>query len=418
MHHVHFKKLEASWRGIYYLTEQVAGNNDKRIKLKLISWSWQELSKDLVRAVEFDQSQFFAKIYNAEFGQAGGEPFGLLIGDYYLSHRNTEINGANDLIVLQSIAKAAAAAFAPFITSVAPSLFGINDFAEFDKPFDLERTFQQAEYQQWKRLRQDEDARFVGLVLPQVLMRLPYNQTSSINYPLRFTENVANSRQDYLWGNAAYCFAAVVARSFSRSGWFAEIRGKPANNAGGVVVDLPKYLFPTDASQFAFKYATNICMTDRKEKLLTDFGFITLTYNQYTDLATFYACSSIQKPKKYERHRANQNANLSSMLHYMLCVSRFAHYLKIIARDKIGSFAAAHECEQFLQEWLYHYTADSSDLSDDLKAKYPLREAKVQVYESMGSPGKYLCTIHLCPHYQFDQLETYLQLKAELIRTA
>lgn len=416
MHSPKFQQLEASWRGLSYLVSQISDQNDRRVKLKVLSISWQELSRDLTRAVEFDQSQLFAKIYNSEFGQPGGEPFGLLIGDYYISHRNKANSIANDVTILQSIAKVAAAAFVPFITAASANLFGVDNYSEFERSLDFDKTFQQTEYQQWKALRNDEDARFIGLVLPQVLMRLPYNSSNDINYKLRFVEDVSASPQHYLWGNAAYCFAAVVARAFSRSGWFTDIRGKRGIAEGGAVTGLLRQSFATDAPGLAIKYITNVCITDRKEKSLSDFGFIALTENQYSSSATFYACPSIQKPKQFDRNNAMQNANLSSMLHYMLCVSRFAHYLKIIARDKVGTFATAIDCEAYLQEWLYQYTSASSDLSDELKAKYPLREAKVQVHESIGNPGKYLCTIHLCPHYQFDQMETYLQLKAELIR--
>lgn len=415
IHHKRFQQLEASWRGLSYLVDQIAERNDRHLKVKVFTISWHELGKDLVRAVEFDQSQLFTKIYSTEFGQSGGEPFGLLIGDYYLSHRNNVNNIANDITVLQCIAKVAAAAFVPFITSASATLFGLDDYTEFDRPLDLAKTFQQAEYAQWKALRMDEDARFIGLVLPQILLRLPYIHSQAIHYQLYFTEDVTTSHRHYLWGNAAYSFAAIVTRAFSKSGWFTDIRGKYADTeSGGIVSNLIKQVFTTDAPAIASKPSTNICITDRQEKILSDFGFITLTHNQYIGFATFYACPSIQKPKSYDRKNPKQNANLSSMLHYILCVSRFAHYLKVMVRDKIGSFASAAECENYLQSWLHQYTASSADLSDELKAKYPLREAQVQVHESIGSPGKYLCTIHLCPHYQFDQIEAYLQLTAEL----
>lgn len=416
LHHPRFQQLEASWRGLAYLVEQASEINDKKIKLKVLSLSWRELSKDLSRAVEFDQSQFFNKIYNSEFGQPGGEPFGLLIGDYYISHRSQKNSAVNDITVLQNIAKVAAAAFVPFIASAAPSLFGLDDFSEFERLYDLEKTFQQSEYYQWKALRDDEDARFVGLVLPQILLRMPYNHDLAVNYKIRFAENAALSSQNYLWGNAVYCFAAVAARAFSCTGWFTEILGSREKSGLGGTVELTRHAFPTEPRHKAIKYLTNVCMTDRKEKLLSDFGFIALAEDQYARTATFYACPSLQKPKKYDRMAATKNANLSSMLHYILCVSRFAHYIKIIARDKIGSFATVLDCQHYLQAWIHQYTTANTDLSDELKAKYPLKEAKVQVYESKGNPGKYLCTVHLCPHYQFDQIETFLELRAELVR--
>jgi type VI secretion system protein ImpD len=413
LHHPRFQKLEASWRGLYYLAGQMAENDNAHLKLKVLCVSWEELAKDSARAIEFDQSQLFAKIYSQEFGQPGGEPFGLLVGDYYFSHRTTQ--RVSPITLLQEIAKVAAAAFAPFITAAAPDLLGVDDFAELERHFNLERTFQQVEYANWKLLRQNEDTRFVGLVLPQVLMRLPYQEQNAICYPFCFTEPTAN-RQDFLWGNAAYCFATIVIRAFSQTGWFTAIRGKSHFDEDGMVSRLPQPYFTTDSSLLAAKLPINVYITDKQEKNISDFGLIALTHCALSRSIAFYECSSLQKSKVYMKDRITQNAKLSTMLHHILCVSRFAHYLKMITRDKIGIFNTPQECERYLQDWLHQYTAATSDLSNDLKTKYPLRSANVQVYESPGSPGKYACTIHLSPHYQFDQIESHLQFKTELIR--
>lgn len=414
LHHPRLQQLEASWRGIAYLTKQIALSSDKRVKIKLLTISWQALRKDVLRAVEFDQSQLFSKIYNDEFGHPGGEPYGLLVGDYHVSHRLTPSKQIADIQVLEQIAKIAAAAFAPFVTAASPTMFGLDKFAELDRPVDLMGTFQQAEYQSWKVLRQREDARFLGLLLPRVLLRLPYRYQLATQFPFSFSEQL-QTQSDYLWGNPGYCFAAVVARAFTQSGWFVEIHGVRRDSlAGGVVTDLPRHIFETD--NLSPNYAAEVCITDSQEKQLSDWGFIALCEGKHSQLAAFYSCQSIQQSKYYERQQPTENARLSSMLHYILCVSRFTHYLKVIARNKIGTFANPLDCEQFLQKWLQQYTAASSDLTIDLKAKYPLREAKVKVYDQPGKPGGYLCKIYLSPHLQFDQAETYLQLVTELAR--
>jgi len=414
LHHKRLQQLEASWRGLYYLTGQVSEQDVKRIKFKMLNISWLELTKDLARCVEFDQSQLFLKVYSHEFGQPGGEPFGLLLGDYAISHRCTHL--VNDLETLRSIGKVAAAAFAPFISAISPHFLGLDDFNGLERRIEFERTFQQAEYQVWKAVRQDEDARFLGLLLPNVLMRLPYNRENTRYHPFYFEEEI-NQHAHYLWGSPAYCFAAVAARAFAQTGWFSDVRGLPADTYGGRATHLPVAKFHMDGSFLANKAPVNAYITDQQEKNLTNYGFITLSTNEKTGSAAFYECHSLQKPKIYDQHNATQNSQLSGMLHYVLCVSRFAHYLKVIARETIGTFGTAQECENHLQDWIRQYTAASADLSNELKIKYPLREAKVQVHERIGTAGSYLCTIHLSPHYQFDQIQTWLKLKTELSRS-
>lgn len=383
LNHPRFQQLEASWRGLYYLAEQAVEPRDNQIKLKILTLSWTELVKDLTRAVEFDQSQLFIKVYSHEFGHPGGEPFGLLIGDYEVSHRASTF----DMVLLPALAKIAAAAFAPLIMAASPALLGLDEFSGLERPLNLFNTFQQTEYFAWKSLRSEEDARFIGLVLPKVLMRV--NQAG------------------YLWGNAVYCFAVAVLRAFKQTGWFADMSGK--------ITAPVRQRFTTDNSPLANKPVTDVIVTSRLEKDLNDFGFIALCDQPLTETAMFYAYPSLQKPVVYDRKNVTQNARLSSMLHYILCASRFAHYLKIIARDKVGKFSTAQECENYLQQWLRQYTADSAEISHELKAKYPLREARVQVRECISTANKYFCTIHLLPHYRFDQIEANLQLKTELV---
>jgi type VI secretion system protein ImpD len=411
LHHPRFQQLEATWRGLDYLNKEIEELNEPHLKVRVLNVSWIELSKDLCRASEFDQSQLFIKIYSSEFGHPGGEPFGLLIGDYYVSHRTVN-RYATDIETLRQIAKVAAAAFTPFITSIDPSMFGMDEFVGLERTLNLERMFQQKEYAAWKTLREDEDSRFLGLVLPRVLLRHPYQADALRTHPLYFEEKTLK-RNDYLWGNASYCFASMTARAFAQTGFFAEIRGVRKDKLeGGLVTGLPRQEFYTDV-----KYATEICITDTQEKELSDWGFIPLCECKYTRFTAFYDCRSLQKPAHYDRSITNMNAQISSMLNYILCVSRFAHYLKIIARDKVGSFASPADCEHYLQNWIRQYTAAGTDLDPALKAKYPLRETRVQVYTEQGKVGSYRCIMHLQPHGQLDHIEPKLTLTTDLRNT-
>ncbi len=411
LHHPRFQQLEASYRGLYYLAGEIPQGGQLRIKMKVLNISWLELGKDLTRAVEFDQSQLFLKIYTNEFGQAGGEPFGLLLGDYYITHRPS--SGMDNIAALRMLTKIAAAAFAPFISAIAPGFLGFDDFGRLERCLNLERTFQQPEYLQWKTLRTDEDSRFLGLLLPQVLLRLPYQQEKAIRYPFNFIEGTAASA-DYLWGNPAYCFAAVAVRTFEQTGWFSGIRGASPGSPGGRIQNLPQPVFHADQSLLAQKAPVNIYITDSQEKTLSDQGLIPLCYSKKPGMVLFYDCPSVQKPKLHSNVSATENSKLSSMLHYILCVSRFAHYVKVIARNKMGTFFSAEECQKKLQDWLHQYVVASTDLSETLKIKYPLRDAKVQVFERPGDMNMYMCTLHISPHYQFDYIHTDLRFITEL----
>lgn len=274
LHHVRLQQLEATWRGLYYLTEQLALTHDTNCKLKIISLSWQELGKDLFRASDFDQSELFNKIYNHEFGYPGGEPFGLLLGDYSIRH-NTNNLFTSDIQILEGISKIAAAAFVPFISAAHPSLLGLTHFSELERSIDLQRTFQQAHYQPWNQFRKTEQARFVSLLLPGVLMRLPYRQQLTITHPFIYEESIGTKVNHYLWGNPIYSFAAVIIRAFNQTGWFTEIRGITRyESSGGLVTDLPR-----DAEKIS---ATDAFVTDTQERTLSDFGFIALCEGKYT----------------------------------------------------------------------------------------------------------------------------------------
>lgn len=414
LHHPRFQRFEASWRGLAYLVHQT--EDGQRIKIRLLNLSWKELNRDVERAIEFDQSQLFRKVYSEEFGTPGGEPFGLLLGDYEIRNRMSADSPTDDIAALTAISRVAAAAFAPFITAAHASMFGVDNFSELEFPGDLARTFQQLEQLKWRALRDTEDARFLGMVVPRVLLRLPYSDDGTRADGFCFHEDVtAPDRSGYLWGNAAYAFAAVVLRAFSESGWLASIRGVERGVvSGGLVTGLPIHSFGVESAGVVPKSSTDAAITDLQEKEISELGFIPLCHCFGSQFSAFYTAQSVQNAKSYDRLPASVNAKLSTMLQYILCVSRFAHYLKAIARDKIGSFRSVEECEEYLQGWLNRYTVANDQVDLETKARYPLREATVSVREQPGKPGSYQCVAHLRPHFQLDQMTTAVRLATEI----
>ncbi len=423
LHHRQFQALEASWRGLRYLVDSSSRLAAERtVRIRVLDISWRELARDLERAMEFDQSQFFEKVYTREFGSPGGEPFGLLIGDYFVRHRPGLAHADDDVAVLKGISQVSAAAFAPFITGVHPALFGLDSFHELGLPIDLQRVFRQQEYRLWQTLRDFEESRFIGLVLPHILLRLPYEDDGSRVDGFPFHESVATrDNQCYLWGNAAFAFAAVAIQAFDNNGWLADIRGVRQNEetgrmvaAGGLVSSLPVASFTTDRSGLAPRFSTDVQITQTREKELDELGLISLCHCWDTPWSAFYSNSSVQAPKTYDSAAASVNARLSSMLQYTLCVSRFAHFIKIIGRAKVGTVRTAHELETLLQNWFLRYSTAREDSSLDEKARYPLREARVQVKAAPGKPGSFICTAHLRPHFQLEQLVAAIRLETEI----
>jgi type VI secretion system ImpC/EvpB family protein len=371
------------------------------------------------RALEFDQSQLFAKIYSDEFGMPGGEPYGLLIGDYQIHARPIPGHFVDDMAVLGRISETAAAAFVPFVASAHPSLFGLDQFADLERPLDLTYTFRQAELARWRSLREKDESRFLGLVLPRVLVRLPYADNGLRRDGFRFAEDVSTSDgSGYLWGNAAYSFAAVVLRAFIESGWLADIRGVQTDvDGGGLVDDLPVPALATDAPGLLSCPGTDVIISDDQEKELTDLGFIPLCYCRATACSAFYSNQSVQAPVQYEQLPARINARLSAMLQYILCASRFAHYLKVMARDMVGSSLSASDVQWRLQSWLVNYVSGDPGATSAMKARYPLSEGRVEVRDHPGKPGSYLSTFYLKPHYQLDELVASFRLITELSST-
>ncbi len=418
IHHPRFQALEASWRGLWYLAVQADGA--KQIKLKVLDVNWSEVSRDIARALEFDQSQLFKKIYNEEYGTPGGEPYGVIIGDYEISHKTSHKHRYNDLATLDGLAQIAAASFAPLITGAAPELFGLDDFSTLGNPVNLHAIFAQKEYIKWRELRTKSDTQFVGLTLPHILMRLPYRKTPGSFKGLFFYEKCnSKGRENYCWGNAAYGFAAILIREFNNVGWFGHIRGVPRNQiGGGLVSSLPCDSFESDAEDIAHKPLTDVIITDSRERELNELGFISLCQCYDLPLAAFYSNQSLHRPARSKSKEGEVNARLSAMLQHVLCGSRIAHYIKVIIRDKVGSFITAQECEDLLRDWLFKYTTGREDLDWEEQARYPLREAAVEVKDHPEKPGDYVCVMHLRPHYQLDHMVSELELVTELAQSA
>jgi type VI secretion system protein ImpC len=404
MHHSDFQKLEGSWRGLNYLVMQ--SETGERLKIRVMNVSKKDLLKDLERASEFDQSALFKKAYEDEFGTFGGEAFGAMIGDYEFS------NHPQDMALLEKISQVAASAHAPFISAAAPQLFNWEGFSELGGPRDLTKIFQSVEYAKWKSFRESEDSRYTALALPHILMRLPYGKDNVPVEAFNFEEGVdGTDHGKYLWGNAAYALGARLTDAFAKYHWCAAIRGV---EGGGLVQGLPTHTFKTDEGEVALKCPTEIAITDRREKEFADLGFIPLVHCKGTDYAAFFSTQTNNKPKVYDTESATANARLSSQLQYLLAVSRFAHYLKSIMRDKVGSFMTRQNAEDFLNRWIINYTLGDDNASQEMKAKYPLREARIDVSEIPGKPGCYRAVAFLKPHFQLDELTVSLRLVADL----
>ncbi|TDR70280.1 type VI secretion system contractile sheath large subunit [Paludibacterium purpuratum] len=408
MHHADFQKLEASWRGLRYLVME--SETSTMLKIKMLNVSKKDLVKDFKSAAEFDQSALFKKIYEEEYGTFGGAPYAALVGDYEFT-RHPE-----DFYLLDEMSHVAASAHAPFISAVSPGLFGLESFTDVGKPRDLAKIFDTVEYAKWKSFRESEDSRYVGLVLPHVLGRLPYGKDNVPVEAFDFEESVDGTDHDkYLWTNAAYAYAARLTDAFSQFGWLAAIRGV---EGGGLVEGLPTHTFKTDDGEVALKSPTEVAITDRTEKVMSDLGLISLVHCKNTDYAAFFSGQSVQKPKTYNTDAANANARLSTQLPYIFAVSRIAHYLKSIMRDKIGSFASRQNVQDFMNTWMAQYVLLDDSASQEAKAKYPLREARVDVVEVPGRPGVYRAVAFLRPHFQLDELTISLRLVAELPQPA
>jgi len=404
MHHPSFQKLEGSWRGLKYLMDN--SETGVGLKIRVLNASKKELLRDIEKAPEFDQSALFKKIYEEEYGVFGGAPFGALVGDFEFGKH------PEDMALLEGMSHIAAQAHAPFVSGTAPDLFNLESFTALDAPRDLAKIFDSTEYAKWKGFRQSEDSRYVALALPRTLGRLPYGADTKPIDEFRYEEHVdGTDHSKYLWTNAAYALASKMTQSYALYGMCVAMRGV---EGGGLVEGLPTHTFATDDGDLALKCPTEVPITDRREKELADLGFVPLVHCKGTDYAAFFSVQSAQKAKTYDTDAAKANARLSTQLPYIMAVSRFAHYLKAMMRDKIGSFMSREEAERFLNRWITKYVTPDDSASPATKAERPLREARIDVSEVPGKPGVYRAVAFLRPHFQLDELTVSLRLVAEL----
>ena len=405
------QKLEGSWRGLHYLVSNSLCSND--LKIKVLNTDKRSVFKDLDKSIEFDQSALFKKIYEDEFGTPGGEPYGVMLGDYEFS------NHPEDIELLTKISGVAAAAFCPFISAASHNLLGLDSWQDLAKPRDLDKLFSSLEYAKWRGFRDSEDSRFVSLVMPRVLARLPYGANTKAIEEFSFEEveqtNMGKAKaiahDKYTWMNAAYVMGTKLTDAYAKYGWCTAIRGA---EGGGKVDNLNTHVFVSDNGDNDLKCPTEIGITDRREAELSKQGLLPLCHYKNTDYAVFFGGQTTQKPKIYDDVAATENAEISARLPCIMATSRFAHYLKVMARDKIGSFMEASQVETWLHNWIIKYTNSNPASGQELKSSYPLKDAKVVVKEVPGRPGAYNAVAWLQPWLQLEELSTSLRLVANI----
>lgn len=411
LHTEKLQKLEGSWRGLHHLV--MNSDTGQTLKIRMLNLNKRELCRDLDKAVEFDQSQTFKKIYEEEFGIAGGEPYACMIGDFeFTSH-------PEDIDLLSKMSNVAAAGFCPFISAAGAGMFGFDSFTDLSKPRDLSAIFESGEYIKWRSFRDSDDARFVTLTMPRVLSRVPYGASTKPVASFNFEEFEQDAsglskpagHDHYCWMNAAYVMGTTLTKAFAENSWCTAIRGA---EGGGKVEGLPTHLFKSDDGDVDQKCPTEIGITDRREAELSNLGFLPLCHYKNTDYSVFFGAQTAQKPGIYDNPDATANASISARLPYLMATSRIAHYLKVMARDKVGSFMEASDCERWLNQWVKQYTNSNPEASAEMKAKYPLAEARVEVREIPGQPGSYSAVAYLKPWLQMEELTTSLRMVANI----
>jgi type VI secretion system protein ImpC len=406
MHHEDFKALEGSWRGLHHLVNNT--ETDEKLKIRVLNISKKDVGKTIkkFKGTAWDQSPLFKKLYEDEFGTPGGEPYGCLIGDYYFDHSPPDVE------ILSGMAQIAAAAHAPFISAGSPTVMNMDSWQQLGDPRELTKIFQTPEYAAWRSLRESDDARYLGLTMPRNLTRIPYGSKTNPDEEFAFEEDTEGADHNkYVWSNSAYAMGTNITRSFKLYGWCSRIRGA---ESGGMVEGLPCHTFPTDDGGVDMKCPTEIAITDRREAELAKNGFMPLSHWKNTDFGVFVGAQSLQKPTEYDDPDATANANLAARLPYLFATCRFAHYLKCMVRDKIGSFKERSDMESWLNDWISKFVTVMPNASEEVKARFPLAEAKVEVAEVPGNPGYYTSKFYLRPHYQLEGLTVSLRLVSKL----
>jgi type VI secretion system ImpC/EvpB family protein len=415
LHAAPFQRLEALWRGTAWLLESVAG--DPGVKIRIFDARWGEVARDMERALAFDQSVTFEKVYSAEFGTAGGEPFGMMIVDHAIWHRPSGRERTDDLAALSSLAEVAAASFCPFIFGVDPRMIGVDAFDDLDLRQDVGGMLSGAEYARYDRLRAQSDCRFIGAVVPRLLMRNPYKGRSMPRLGFVYDERV-RAPSDLLWLSGGFGLAYVAARAMRVHRWPADIRGALAAGQGGLVEGPTRLFLPSDRPGVVARFATENAISEEQEIALNSAGFVCLRQLHLTGAIAFLNLPSLHRPPNYDNEAARMNAKMGAMLNYIMCVCRFAHYVKVIARDWVGKYTDADQCQRLLQTWLSNYVTGNDDASPEMRVKYPLRQALVTVEEVVGKPGTYACEIAIKPHYQLDQIASEFRLTTAIGREA
>lgn len=405
MHHEDFQRLEASWRGLHKLV--MSSETGESLKIRVLNASKKDLLRDFQGAAEFTESALWKTVYEYEFGLYGGDPFGCLVGDYEFD------KGPQDVGLLQHLSSVAAASHAPFISAAAPQMFGMDSFTEMPNPRDVAKIFDKnnPENTKWLSLRDSEDSRFLAMVLPHVLRRLPYGRTTREVDAFDYEEDVSGDHGNYLWGSAAYEYAQTLTAAFAKYHWCVAIRGP---EGGGLIEDLPIHVFKSKEGDISSKTPTETLISDTREKELSDLGFIGLLNCKNTDFAAFFGGNSIQRPKKYDTKEATASAKLSSQIPYLMASSRIAHFLKVIGREKVGSSMSRQDVENLLNRWVNQYVSADDTASQEVKARYPLREARVDVVDDKARPGCYKAVAYLRPHFQLEELNVSLRFVADL----
>ncbi len=413
LHHPAFQKIEALWRGTRWLADSMAG--DGGLRLRILDARWAEVARDMERAVAFDQTSLFEKIYSGEFGTPGGEPFGMLVVDHALWHRPSGREKVDDLAAVSSLAEVAAASFCPIVLGVDPRMIGLDGYDDIDLRQDLGGSLTGPELARYERLRGESDCRFIGAVVPRLLMRQPYRGRSMPRLGFVYDESVAGPA-DLLWIGGGFALARVAARAMRLHRWPADVRGAIFADEGGVVDGPTRLMLRPDLSGTVARFATENAISEEQEVALNSAGFICLRQLHLTGSVAFLNLPTIHRPPDFDSEAARMNAKMSAMLNYILCVCRFAHYVKVIARDWVGKYADARECQALLQNWLATYVTGNDDASPEMRVRYPLRQAKVVVSEVVGKPGTFACEIAIRPHYQLDQIASEFRLTTQIGR--
>ncbi len=413
LHHPGFQRMEALWRGLRWLTD---GIEDGQVKVRLLDIRWTEIARDLERAMSFDQSQLFEMIYSREFGMPGGEPYGMLLVDHAVSHRLGR-ERTDDVAVLEGLAEVAAAAFSPIIVGADPRIVAMDGFDGIDLRQDLAANFAGAEFLRWNRLRARPDSRFLGAVMPRLLARPLHRGRDHPRLGFVYDERIASSH-DLLWMSGGFALAHVAARAMSRHRWPAAIRGTLPPGEGGTIDGPVRQMLPSDRQGVVARFAVENSVSEEQEMVLNDAGIIVVRQMHLTGNCAFLNLPTLHRPPDYDGEAARMNAKMGAMLNYILCVSRFAHYVKVMARDWVGKYTDARQCEKLLQDWLNRYVTGNDDASPEMRVRYPLREARVLVHELPEKPGAYGCEIAIRPHYQLDQISSEFRLTTVVGREA